>query len=70
VSRVHDLEATRAHCGIAADRDDWIGHVASMQHSGDQTLDYRFGAVPVDGNRYTAHGRFTPEPHNRVSIDH
>jgi hypothetical protein len=31
-----------------------------VQHPGDQTLDGRFGAVPIDRYRYAAHGRFTP----------
>ena len=53
--RIHDPQATRAHRDIVSDHDKWIGNVSSMQHARDQTLDSRFGAIPIDGNRYTAH---------------
>ena len=53
--RVHDPQAARAHRDIVSERDERIGNVAPMQHAGDQTADSRFGAIPIDGHRYTAH---------------
>ena len=56
VCRIDNAQAARAHRGIISDHDKWIGNVSSMQHARDQTPDGRFGAIPIDGNRYTAHG--------------
>ena len=55
MGRIDDAQATRAHRGVIADRDKRIGNVAAMQHARDQTLDRRFSAIPIDGNRYAAH---------------
>ena len=55
VRRVHNPQATRAHRDVVSDHDKRIGNVSAMQHARDQTADSRFGAIPIDGNRYTAH---------------
>ncbi len=55
MGRIHNPQAARAHCGIVSDHDKWIGDVASMQHACDQALDSRFGAIPINGNRDSAH---------------
>jgi hypothetical protein len=53
--RVHDSQAARTHRDAAANHDQRIGNVASVQHALDQALHRRFSAIPADGNRYSAH---------------
>ena len=53
--RIHDPQATRAHRDIVSDHDKRIGNVSSMQHARNQTLDSRLGAIPINGNRDSAH---------------
>jgi hypothetical protein len=52
---IDNAQATRAHRNIVSDHDKWIGNVSSVQHARDQTPDCRFGVIPIDGDRYTAH---------------
>ncbi len=50
------MRKRRVHIAVfVADRDEWIGNVSSMQHARDQTPDGRFGVIPIDGHRYSAH---------------
>ena len=65
--RIDNPQAARAHRDIVSDRDKWIGNVTSMQHARDQTPDGRFAAIPIDGNRYTAHA--APENADGTSVD-
>ena len=53
--RIHNPQAARAHCDVVSDHDNRIGNVTSMQHACDQAPDRRVGAIPIDGNRDTAH---------------
>src|SRR5581483_4385190 len=52
--------AARAHGDLVSDRHDRIGHVAPMQHAGDQAPDSRLRAIPADGYRKPAHIRNRP----------
>jgi hypothetical protein len=52
---IHNPQAARAHRDIVADADERIGDVTSMQHTRNQRPDSRFGAIPIDRDRNTAH---------------
>jgi hypothetical protein len=53
--RVHYPQATRAHRDVISDHDKWIGDVSSMQQTRDQMSDSCFSAIPIDGDRNSAH---------------
>jgi hypothetical protein len=55
IGRIHNAQPARAHCHGVANRHERIGYVAPMQQTRDQTPDRRLGAVPINGDRDTAH---------------
>ncbi len=53
--RIHNPQTPRAHRDVASDPHKRVSHVSAMQHSPDKTPNRGFGAIPIDGHRYTAH---------------
>jgi hypothetical protein len=65
--RIHNPQATRAHRDVVSDHNKRIGNISSMQQARNQIPDGRFGAIPIDGDRYSAH--LAPDNANIVKIN-
>lgn len=52
---IDDPQTARTHRDFVPDRNKWISNISAMQHARDQKPNGRFGAMPIDGYRYTAH---------------